>query len=503
MSKTLSPLPRTRNDPGEGFDVDTVGAMNPPSGTIVPVVLSGGAGTRLWPASRAKQPKQLLPLASNRSMIAATIDRVHAIGGAETPIVVTNASQATAVQRALRDSGYDDATLILEPVGRNTAPAVAVAALEVLESRGDALMLVLPADHVITDEGAFAAALASGVEVAERGALVTFGITPTSPETGYGYIRAGDPITSAAREIAEFKEKPDEATAAEYLASGAYSWNSGMFLFQASRFLDELEEHRPDIASASKLAHAEATTGEVGVELHPDHFAACPAESIDYAVMERTSSGAVVSADPGWSDVGSWSALWDIADKDGSDNALVGDVIAVDTSDSYIRADTRLVATIGLDGVVVVDTPDSVLVASMAAVQDVKAIVENLKADNRPEATENEVTFEPWGTSRVLSETPGHRTLLLSIDPGATTNDHSHDDRSHHWQFFEGTAEVHIGGEASNAGAGDSVYIEPGATHNLTNTGPDVLTLVQVSVDTRVSSREIADYLNRRGSTPC
>lgn len=436
-------------------------------------------------------------------MIAATVDRVHAIGGAEAPIVVTNAAQATAVQRALRDSGYAEATIILEPIGRNTAPAVAVAALEVLATRGDALMLVLPADHVITDEGAFADALTSGVDVAERGALVTFGITPTSPETGYGYIKAGRPITEAAREIAEFKEKPDEGTAAEYVASGAYSWNSGMFLFRASRFLDELETHRPDIAAASRLAHEEASKGGVGLELHPDHFAACPAESIDYAVMEATSSGAVVSADPGWSDVGSWSALWDIAHRDDHDNALIGDVVAVDTSRSYVRSDTRLIATVGLDGVVVVDTPDSVLVASMDSVQDVKEVVERLKADDRPEATENEVTFESWGTTQMLSETPGHRTLLLSVDPEATVVDHCHDDRSHHWQVFEGSAEISIAGQASTAGPGDTVHIQPGAAHSLSNPGSEVLTLVQVSVDTEVSTHDIANYLTRRGSPPC
>jgi mannose-1-phosphate guanylyltransferase/mannose-6-phosphate isomerase len=317
-------------------------------------------------------------------MLRATIDRAAGLGDTRDPIIVTNKDHADAITREMVSSGYAEATLILEPVGRNTAPAVAVAAMEVLKN-GDALMLILPADHTIADEEAFRTAVANAKDAADSGYLVTFGIAPSRAETGYGYIRVGTPITGAVSRVAEFREKPDADTAQSYLDSGTYLWNSGMFLFKASRYLEELEEHASDIAASAALAFAKAETADGRVLLDPEAFSACRAESIDYAVMEPTSTAAVVPTDPGWNDVGSWSSLFDIGDKDDNNNVLVGDVISVDTSGTYARSSGRLIATVGVDDLIIVETPDAVLVAHQDSAQDVKAIVDRLKVDGRRE----------------------------------------------------------------------------------------------------------------------
>ena len=351
---------------------------------IVPVVLSGGSGTRLWPASRLAQPKQLLPLVEDRSMLRATIDRVAAVGDTRDPIIVTNRDHADAITREMVASGYSNATLILEPVGRNTAPAVAVAAMEVLK-HGDAPMLILPADHTIADEDAFRTAVDAAKDAAEAGYLVTFGISPSRAETGYGYIKVGAPITDSVNEVVEFKEKPDAETAGLYLVSGDYLWNSGMFLLKASRYLEELEEHAPDIAASAATASARANEVDGRVVLDPEAFSTCRADSIDYAVMEQTSMAAVVPTDPGWNDVGSWASLFDIADKDGDNNVLIGDVISVDTSGTYARSNGRLIATVGIEDLIIVETPDAVLVAHRDSAQDVKSIVDKLRDDQRHE----------------------------------------------------------------------------------------------------------------------
>jgi len=351
---------------------------------IVPVVLSGGSGTRLWPASRLARPKQLLPLVEDRSMLRATIDRVAAVGDTRDPIIVTNRDHADAITREMVASGYSNATLILEPVGRNTAPAVAVAAMEVLK-HGDALMLILPADHTIADEGAFGTAVDAAKDAAEAGYLVTFGISPSRAETGYGYIRVGAPITDSVSGVVEFEEKPDAETASSYLDSGDYLWNSGMFLLKASRYLEELEAHAPDIAASAATASARANEVDGRVVLDPEAFSTCRADSIDYAVMEQTSMAAVVPTDPGWNDVGSWASLFDIADKDGDDNVLIGDVISVDTSGTYARSNGRLIATVGIEDLIIVETPDAVLVAHRDSAQDVKSIVDKLRDDRRHE----------------------------------------------------------------------------------------------------------------------
>ncbi len=352
---------------------------------IVPVILSGGVGTRLWPASRRSRPKQLLDLVDDRSLIRATLERILSIPSVEQPLIVANEDHADAIEDDLRDLVETDPVLILEPLGRNTAPAVAVAAHEILASQGDRLMIVLPSDHTIADEAMFTEAIAQGIQAGRDGHLVTFGITPSRVETGYGYIRVGDPISHSTARVSAFVEKPDAEAATSYIASGDYLWNSGMYLFLASRYLEELERHAPDIAENAARAHAAAIRTATRVALDADAFRACRPDSIDYAVMEKTDTAAVVPTDPGWSDVGSWSSLWAIADKDDEGNVSTGPVELVDVNNSYIRAGERLVAVIGMDDVVVIDTGDALLVASRDRAQDVKVIVDRLQAANRPE----------------------------------------------------------------------------------------------------------------------
>ena len=353
---------------------------------ITPVILSGGAGSRLWPASRARLPKQFLSLVDHRSMFQTTLERANTIPGTTAPVVVGNREQGSAIARELHAGGWGGMSVILEPIGRNTAPAVAAAALEVGRSGDDPLLLVLPADHVIGDVGAFSTAVQAAASLAASGSLVTFGITPTSPATGYGYIRFGSPIGDGGRVVEEFKEKPDLEAATEYVASGGYLWNSGMFLFRASRYLAELERFEPKVAAATRAAIDEADRVENVIELDAERFAASPSISIDYAVMERTDQAVVVPISAGWTDVGSWDALWAIGERDDHDNVVEGDVMLFEVSGSYVRSENRLIAVIGLEDVVVVDTPDATLIARRDRSEDVKQIVEKLKAKRRPEA---------------------------------------------------------------------------------------------------------------------
>lgn len=354
--------------------------------TLVPVLLSGGAGTRLWPASRSDRPKQFLPLVDDRSMVRATLDRLVGLG-AESPLVVANAAQADLVAAELTAAGHDPARMILEPFGRNTAPAAAVAALELTRNGEDALMLLLPADHVIENTAAFHTAVKHAAALAEGGSLVTFGIVPDSPETGYGYIRTGAAVDSAAFTVAKFVEKPDLETARAYLSGGDYLWNSGMFVFRCSAYLASLEKFAPAMNRRCRET-VERSRRESGLYLDPERFGATPADSIDYAVMEHTSDAIVVPLDAGWNDVGSWTALWNLGHKDDDGNVTHGDVASLATTDSYIRADHRLVTVAGVEGVVVVETADAVLVTTLENAQMVKNIVEMLKDADRREATE-------------------------------------------------------------------------------------------------------------------
>jgi len=458
-------------------------------------------GTRLWPASRRLQPKQLLPLVDDRSMIAATVDRIHAVTTGIDPIIVTNVDHADAIRREMRRSGYADTRLLLEPVGRNTAPAVAVAAYEVLSTYGDRLMLVLPADHTISDEGAFAEAISAASDAAAAGYLLTFGINPSGPETGYGYIRSGKPISDRVARIAEFREKPDVETAGEFVASGEYLWNSGMFLFKASRYIEELEQHAPDIASASRLAFERAERKNATVALDVEAFTACRADSVDYAVMEHTSRAAVLPTDPGWNDVGSWTSLWEIGKKDTSGNVIVGDVETVGVTDSYVRSAGRLVAAVGIDNTIVVDTPDAVLVASMDAAQDVKAIVDQLKAAGRREFETDTTVHRPWGQFRTIDQGPGYRVLHLWLDPGGKTSMKQHEHRSEHWLVIRGVARITTDEATRLVPTRESVYIPPGEIHRLENPGEDVLEVIEIDIGSYVGEDDIKRFLDIYGRT--
>jgi mannose-1-phosphate guanylyltransferase/mannose-6-phosphate isomerase len=467
---------------------------------ITPVILSGGIGARLWPASRRLQPKQLLPLVDDRSMLRATIDRVASLGSVTPPIIVTSGLHADAIEHELASASQSEATLILEPMGRNTAPAIAVAALEALTMGGEPLLLVLPSDHTIADEKAFADAVLSAAEAAASRHLVTFGITPERPETGYGYIKLGPSITGNVMRVDEFREKPDAITAATYVESGEYLWNSGMFLLQASTYLEELETHDPTMADLARKAWKHAEREGQRVQLNAEAFSKIDGSSIDYAVMERTALAAVVPTDPGWNDVGSWASLWDIAGHDAEGNVVSGDVLAVDVHDSFVRGGDRLIAVVGLEDIVVVDTPDAVLVTSRERAQDVKQIVDLLASENRAELETDGTLLKPWGGFRTVTTGPGYRVLHLWLDPGEKTSIQVHERKSEHWQVLRGVANVTIGDSTTVVPERESVYIPPGAAHRLENKGDSVLEVIELDVDMQMDEASIAQFLGNRGA---
>jgi mannose-1-phosphate guanylyltransferase/mannose-6-phosphate isomerase len=457
---------------------------------LQPVLLSGGSGTRLWPLSREMYPKQFLPLVGDDTMLQATWKRVAPLASLP-PIVVANETHRFLAAEQLRVLDVSNPAILLEPVGRNTAPAIAAAALQAMAAGGDPLLLVLPSDHVIADAEAFRAAVALAAEAAEQGALVTFGIVPTGAETGFGYIHAapGDGV----RKVLRFVEKPDAATAQAYLDAGGYYWNSGMFLFRASRYLQELERLRPDILAATRAAFAIATRDGDFIRLDKDAFAACPSESIDYAVMEQTDAAMVLPVDIGWNDVGSWSALWDVAARDADGNAWRGDVIAVDTRNSYAHA-RRLVALVGVDDLIVVETDDAVLVAHKDHVQQVKDVVARLKTDQRSQAALHREVHRPWGSYDSVDVGDGFQVKRIKVKPGAQLSLQSHTRRAEHWVVVRGTARVTRNNEVFDLHANQSAYIPIGAKHRLENPGTQVLELVEVQSGDYLGEDDIVRY---------
>lgn len=454
----------------------------PSSPTVFPVILSGGSGMRLWPMSRALYPKQLLPLHSDRGMLQDTAVRTHGDGFGD-PLIICNEEHRFIVAEQLREVGISPSAILLEPVGRNTAPAVAVAALFLAENDPDALMLVLPSDHVIDKLAAFHDAITTAAGAAAGGALVTFGIRPEKPETGYGYIRRGQPLKDLAGcfEVERFVEKPDLPTAAGYLADGNYDWNSGMFLFKASSYLAELGRLHPEMVEACKQALAEGARDLDFYRLAAEPFGQCPSRSIDYAVMEHTTHAAVVPADIGWSDVGSWGALWEIADKDASGNVLTGDVMTHDVKDSFIRSeDGLLVAAVGIENVVVVVTDDAVLVADKAHSQNVKAITEGLKAQSRIEHHSHSTVYRPWGHYRTLNLGDHYQVKQITVKPGSKLSLQKHHHRAEHWIVVEGTALVTKDDETFLVTENQSTYIPIGTRHRLENPGKVPLHLIEV-----------------------
>jgi mannose-1-phosphate guanylyltransferase/mannose-6-phosphate isomerase len=449
---------------------------------IYPVVLCGGAGSRLWPMSRQLLPKQFLPLLSDKTMLQETVARLRGLPGAQAPVVVSNNDHRFLVAEQLRAIGVEPRAQILEPVGRNTAPAVAVAALGLARDVPDAVMLVLPADHLIRDVAAFHAAVLAAAAVARTGALATFGIRPDHPATGYGYIERGAPINGheGAFRVARFVEKPDAATARGFLERGTYAWNSGMFVLGARRYLEELGRHAPAMLDACRKAWEAAATDLDFVRLDAATFGACPADSIDYAVMEKTDSAAVIPADIGWSDVGSWTTLWEVGEKDPDGNVLRGDVHVRSSANCYVRAEKRLVSVLGLRDAVVVETDDAVLVASKEEAQKVKDVVGHLDAHNRTEHVSHRRVYRPWGYYESIDGGDRFQVKRLMVKPGAALSLQMHHHRAEHWVVVSGTAKVTRGEEVMLLAENQSTYIPIGAKHRLENPGKVPLYLIEV-----------------------
>ena len=446
---------------------------------LVPVILSGGAGTRLWPLSRELYPKQLLPLIGSRTMLQDTVLRLDGLD-VKPPTVVANEAHRFLVAEQLREIGCSPQAIVLEPKGRNTAPAVALAAHAALSAdEGDPLLLVLPADHLIRDLQAFHAAVAIAATAARGDALATFGVVPKSPETGYGYIRRGRREGEFFR-IAQFVEKPELERARAYVESGEYYWNSGMFLFRARRYLEELEKFAPDIASVVRTSFASATRDLDFTRIDAGAFAACRSESIDYAVMERTEDAIVVPLDAGWSDVGSWSTLHDACEHDEHGNTLRGDVIVENTHDSYIYSESRLVATVGLRDYAVVETKDAVLVAPKSRVQDVKKLVSQLKERGRYEHALHREVFRPWGSYDSIDVGERFQVKRLVIKPGGALSLQMHHHRAEHWVVVSGTASVTRGDETFLLEENESTYIPIGVQHRIENPGRIPLHIIEV-----------------------
>jgi mannose-1-phosphate guanylyltransferase/mannose-6-phosphate isomerase len=446
--------------------------------TIHPVVLSGGSGTRLWPLSRAAYPKQLMPLAGERSLLQETIQRVGDPKQFAAPVLICNDEHRFLVAEQLRAMDCKPEAIVLEPVGRNTGPAVAAAALM---AKPDSVLLILPSDHYIVDPAKFRAAIAVAAKAAEAGSLVTFGIKPSAPETGYGYIRRGEAgATNGAFKVAAFVEKPDAAKAESYLASGEYLWNSGMFVFRADRFLAELAKFEPAMLAAVKEAVAGAVHDLDFIRLAKDSFAKATSKSIDYAVMEKTKDAAVVPADMGWTDVGSWAALWDVAKKDAQGNALIGDVIAADVTNSYIRSESRLVTAVGLDNIVLIETVDAVMAVARDRAQDIRLIVDRLQKADRGERLAHRRVYRPWGSYETMDMDKGFQVKRLVVNPGARLSLQKHARRAEHWVVVRGTARVTRDRDVYDLHANQSTYIPLGAVHRLENPGKEILHLIEV-----------------------
>ncbi|WP_444912067.1 mannose-1-phosphate guanylyltransferase/mannose-6-phosphate isomerase [Microbulbifer sp. PAAF003] len=447
---------------------------------MIPVILCGGTGSRLWPLSREAYPKQFLPLIGGETMLQATVRRLEGIEPLQAPILVCNEEHRFAAAEQLQEIGHGAQSILLEPCARNTAPAIALAALAALESGADPLLLVLPADHAVSDEANFQESVESARALAEQGHLVTFGIVPTRAETGYGYIRRGDKLAETAWKVAEFVEKPDTETAESYLASGDYSWNSGMFLFRASRYLEELERYRADILAACRSAYQSAARDLDFTRVDREAFAACADESVDYAVMEPTESAAVVPMDAGWSDVGSWQGLWELAKRDANDNLLQGDVLLEDSQRCLVRGESRLVSLLGVSDLVVVDTDDALLIADRQRVQEVKKLVSNLKSTGRSEAQRHRKVYRPWGYYDSIDAGPRFQVKRIVVKPGQQLSLQMHHHRAEHWVVVQGTAKVTRGEEEVLITENQSTYIPLGVVHRLENPGTIPLELIEV-----------------------
>jgi mannose-1-phosphate guanylyltransferase / mannose-6-phosphate isomerase len=475
---------------------------------LIPVILSGGAGTRLWPLSRELHPKQLLALTGDRTMLQQTALRLDGLG-ASAPIVVCNEAHRFLVAEQLRQLDIEPRATLLEPFGRNTAPAIALAALAALAAgekepnAADPILLVLPADHVIRDVPAFQESVRVALPAAEQGRLVTFGIVPTAAETGYGYIQHGAP-DGALRRIARFVEKPQIERAREFVKSGEYYWNSGMFMFRARRYLEELERYAPQIARVCRTVIQSATTDLDFTRIDAKAFDPCPSDSIDYAVMEKTADAVVVPLSAGWSDVGSWAALHDASESDGRGNVARGDVIVEDSDGCYLYSESRLIGAVGLKDHVVVETKDAVLVAPRDRVQDVKKLVARLKDQGRYEYSLHREVFRPWGSYDNLEEGPRFQVKRLTVKPGASLSLQLHHHRAEHWVVVSGTARITRGEEVFLLEEDQSTYIPIGVQHRIENPGKIPLHIIEIQSGSYFGEDDIIrleDQYGRKGTT--
>ena len=460
---------------------------------LTPVLLSGGVGSRLWPVSRESHPKQFLALTGELSMLQETLRRTSGLEAAA-PIVVCNEEHRFMVAEQLRQLDLQPSALILEPQGRNTAPALALAALQSVAMDPESILLVLPADHVITDVEAFIAAVEKSLPLAGEGKLMTFGVVPTAPETGFGYIKCGPGLAADLYELERFVEKPDAAAARDYLESGGYLWNSGMFLLRAQTYLEELGARAPDIFSCCERAMRAATTDMYFVRPDAQLFEQCPSDSIDYAVMEKTDAGAVVSLNCGWSDVGAWSALWDVAERDADGNVFRGDVIMDNCRGSYFRSESRLVAATGVENLVVVETADAILIADRDKVQDVKRIVTALKQQQRTEATLHRRVYRPWGCYEALITAERFQVKRIIVNPGQRLSLQMHHHRAEHWIVVKGTAEVTCEDKVFMLAEDESTYIPLGHKHRLANPGYIPLEIIEVQSGTYLGEDDIVRF---------
>ncbi len=465
---------------------------------VIPVILAGGTGSRLWPLSRELFPKQFHALFGEDSLLQSTLRRAGKVSE-QPPVIVCNDEHRFLVAEQCREIGARWQRIVLEPEGRNTAPAIALAALDVCRTHGDAVILVLPSDHLIADDDAFGLAVERAIAAADGGGLVTFGVKPTAPETGYGYIEApGAKVGDDATPVRSFVEKPDPATAARYVSSGDYFWNSGMFVFRAQTYLDELARWQPEMHACMVAAYDHGAT-DLDFFRPGAEFLQSPAESVDYAVMERTASAMVVPAAFGWSDVGSWSAIWEASPQDADGNHLVGDVLAVGTRDSYVMAQDRLVGAIGVDNLVVVETADAVLVADKGRVQDVKKLVEKLKHCARDEYQFHREVFRPWGSYEGVQRGERYQVKRIKVKPGERLSLQMHHHRSEHWVVVCGTAEVTRGDEVFTLTENESTYIPLGVRHRLANPGKLTLELVEVQVGAYLGEDDIVRFEDQYG----
>ncbi|WP_260513287.1 mannose-1-phosphate guanylyltransferase/mannose-6-phosphate isomerase [Serratia fonticola] len=447
---------------------------------LLPVIMAGGTGSRLWPMSRELHPKQFLRLHSIHSMLQETLKRLDGVGVSE-PVVICNEDHRFMVAEQLRQIDMLSHNIILEPVGRNTAPAIALAALNAIAQGNDPIMLVLAADHIINDIEAFHRAINLALPHAAAKSLVTFGIVPTGPETGYGYIQRGECKNgSVAAPVQRFVEKPDSETAQSYIETGEYYWNSGMFMFRAKRYLEELEKFRPDILAACRDALANTECDKNFINVDRDAFSACPDDSVDYAVMEKTHDAVVIPLDAGWSDVGSWSALWEVSKKDAAGNALTGDTFLYDSHDCYINTDEKLVAAVGVENLVIVNTKDAVLVVDRSKVQDVKKIVEHLKKNKRSEYRRHREVYRPWGRSDILVAEKRFNVNRITVNPGEAFSLQMHHHRAEHWVVLSGTAKVTTGDKTFLLTENQSTFIPIGIIHRLENPGSIPLELIEI-----------------------